>query len=109
MSEKGNPPVHTERDGLLSVGIWINETEKGPKTSYRLQKAYETEDGGLKNTYYLSAYDLPRAEKLFDRAYNVGREILEDFKRTQAAQQQQTAEVEAPAQNQARVYKYKPK
>lgn len=62
-------PAHTIRDGLLSVTIWRNTTDKGNYYTVNPSRSYKDGDETWKKSDSLNADDLLPMVELFREAY----------------------------------------
>jgi hypothetical protein len=64
----GNPPVAKYQDGLISVSVWENATEKGTFYSVTHERRYKDEDVWKSSQSY-PGYEIQTLRKLLDMAH----------------------------------------
>ncbi len=88
----GNPPVAKYQDGLISVSVWENTSEKGTFYSVTHERRYQDEKGWKSSQSY-PAYEIQTLRKLLDMAHTA---ILEAHAEAKAKKSQ--AESESPGE-----------
>ncbi|MEM9838926.1 MAG: hypothetical protein AAF830_07175 [Pseudomonadota bacterium] len=82
-NERGNAPIHTERDGGLKASIWENEGENGPFYSVKLAKTYTDRDGNLRDTSSFTGTELLQIAEVVRAAYHKTNEFRRERMRSQ--------------------------
>ncbi|MFO0901198.1 MAG: hypothetical protein U0836_27545 [Pirellulales bacterium] len=62
------PAARFSGSGGLSVAIWKQQGEKGPRYTVRLDRSYKNAEGEYQSTPYLGERDLLRAGQLLQQA-----------------------------------------
>jgi hypothetical protein len=62
------PAARFTGSGGLSVAIWKQQGEKGPRYTVRLDRSYKNPEGEYQSTPYLGERDLLRAGQLLQQA-----------------------------------------
>ncbi len=70
----GNPPVAKFQDGLISVSVWENTSEKGTFYSVTHERRYQ-DDKGWKSSQSYPAFEIQTLRKLLDMAHTAILEV----------------------------------
>lgn len=76
----GNPPVAKFQDGLISVSVWENITDKGAFYSVTHERRYQDESGWKSSQSY-PAFEIQSLRKLLDMAHTAILEAQGEAKR----------------------------
>jgi len=68
-------PTFTKRDGLLTVTVWENESERGNYHTANLERSYQDSNDEWKKTTQLSGADLLKGSLLLQEAYTDIKEL----------------------------------